>query len=175
MFLVLRSRFTTSHTTPLPPLFYRAIRVPFHHGSIYDNKVGLLLKPKPRKLSRTMFGVQRRTSRLRVPLRHGSNHQSLLFLLNMLLSITYFTWVGTVYRLSVCYLLFIRPIFTNSHYTFYCSNMLLSIAYFTWGRVIIYDDNISYRSLSQAKRNIYIYSFYLFRKKVRCHTFDHVF
>jgi hypothetical protein len=35
--------------------------------------------------------------------------------------------------------------------------MLLSIAYFAWGRVIIYDDNLSCRSLSQAKRKIYIF------------------
>ncbi len=41
-------------------------------------------------------------------------------------------------------------------YTFYCSNMLLSIAYFAWGRVIIYDDNVSYRGLSAVKRKIYI-------------------
>ena len=41
-------------------------------------------------------------------------------------------------------------------YTFYSSNMILSIAYFAWGRVIIYDDNVSYRSLSAAKRKIYI-------------------
>ncbi len=28
--------------------------------------------------------------------------------------------------------------------------------------VIIYDDNLSYRSLSQVKRNIYIFFFFLF-------------
>ena len=31
--------------------------------------------------------------------------------------------------------------------------------------VIIYDDNLSYRSLSRAKRNIYIFFFYLFLKE----------
>ncbi len=38
--------------------------------------------------------------------------------------------------------------------------------------MIIYDDNLSCRSLSQEKRNIYIYIFYLFFwKKDRCHVF----
>ena len=43
--------------------------------------------------------------------------------------------------------------------------MLLSIAYFAWGRVIIYDDNLSYRSLSQAKRKIYIFLLRLYETK----------
>jgi hypothetical protein len=50
-------------------------------------------------------------------------------------------------------------------YTFCFSNMLLSIAYFAWGRVIIYDDNLTCRSLSQTKRKIYPFSFYLFLKE----------
>ena len=50
-------------------------------------------------------------------------------------------------------------------YTFCCSNMLLSIAYFAWGRVIIYDDNLSCRNLSQAKRKIYLFSFISFLKE----------
>jgi hypothetical protein len=43
--------------------------------------------------------------------------------------------------------------------------MLLSIAYFALGRVIIYDDNLSCRSLSQAKRKIYLFSFISFLKE----------
>jgi hypothetical protein len=82
-----------------------------------DNKVSPLLNSKPRKL--IPAHVSRLTSYIKAegsasPWKH---HQSLIILLNI----------------------------------------LLSIAYFAWGRVIIYDDNLSYRSLSRTKRNIYIY------------------
>jgi hypothetical protein len=43
--------------------------------------------------------------------------------------------------------------------------MLLSIAYFAWGRMIIYDDNLSCRRLSQAKRKIYIFPLFFFERK----------
>ena len=51
---------------------------------------------------------------------------------------------------TICLWFIVYPsdIYEFTFDTFYYSNMLLSIAYFAWGRVIIYDDNLSYRSLS---------------------------
>ena len=74
---------------------------------------------------------------------------------------------GTVYRLSACllFIVYLPDIYEFTFYTFYCSNMLLSMAYFAWGRVIIYDDNLSCRSLSQAKRKIYIFLLSFFERK----------
>jgi hypothetical protein len=77
---------------------------------------------------------------------------------------------------TICllFIVYLPDIYEFTFYTFYCSNMLLSIAYFAWGRVIIYDDNLSCRSLSQAKRKIYIFLLSLFERKTRkdrCHVF----
>ena len=71
--------------------------------------------------------------------------------------------LSTMCLLFIVYLL---DIYEFTFYTFYCSNMLLSIAYFAWGRVIIYHDNLSCRSLSQAKRKIYFFISLFERKTV---------
>jgi hypothetical protein len=67
-------------------------------------------------------------------------------------------------NICLLFIVYLPDIYELTFYTFYRSNMLLSMAYFAWGRVIIYDDNLSCRSLSQAKRKI-LFFFYLFSKE----------
>jgi hypothetical protein len=68
---------------------------------------------------------------------------------------------------TICllFIVYLSDIYEFTFFTFYCSNMLLSIAYYAWWRVIIYDDNLSCRSLSQAKRKIYIFLLSFFERK----------
>jgi hypothetical protein len=81
------------------------------------------------------------------------HHQTLIILHNILLSIAHFAWGGrfpdylpAIYCLSTRYL--------RVHTLHF-----LLLKHASLRRVIIYDDNLSYRSLSQAKRNIYIFLF----------------
>ena len=106
-----------AHAAPSPLLFYRSIRVPLHHGSIYDNKVGPLLNRKPRQL--IPAHVSRLTSYIKAegsasPWKH---HQALITFVQHSSLHRPFRMGGTVYRLSACYLLFSCLIFTSSHFT----------------------------------------------------------
>ncbi len=74
-------------------------------------------------------------------------------------------WGDSLPTICLIFIVYPTDIYEFTLYTFYCSKMCLCIVYFVWRRVIIYDNNLSYRSLSQAKRKIYIFLLSLFERK----------